>query len=298
MPTVYEPPQDARADFLKDTHTPQWLLALNGTLALAYFFVLAFFFPHGEPVLFWLLIAGEVFHIWQVFTFLYTVWDTTYQAPKDISLQPPVDVFITVAGEPLEIVREVVRAARDMRYRKHRVYILNDSFVAKKEHWREYEALAKQEGVCCITRTTPGGAKAGNINNALRFCEAPLVAVFDADHVPHKDFLSKTVPYFADDSVAFVQTPQYYKNFTTNYLTQSSWEQQQLFFGPICKGKNRLNAATMCGTNMLIARDALVSVGGMCTESIAEDFVTGLLMHARGYKSVYVPEVPPEGPHT
>jgi cellulose synthase/poly-beta-1,6-N-acetylglucosamine synthase-like glycosyltransferase len=41
-----------------------------------------------------------------------------------------------------------------------------------------------------------------------------LVAIFDCDHVPHADFLAKTVPYFADASVAFVQTPQYYKNFS------------------------------------------------------------------------------------
>jgi cellulose synthase (UDP-forming) len=108
-----------------------------------------------------------------------------------------------------------------------------------------------------------------------------LVAIFDADHVPHADFLAKMVAYFTDDKVGFVQTPQFYKNYGVNYLTRSSWEQQELFFGPICKGKNRLNAATMCGTNMLISRKALEEVGGMYTESIAEDFVTGLFMHAK-----------------
>jgi cellulose synthase (UDP-forming) len=121
------------------------------------------------------------------------------------------------------------------------------------------------------------------------------VAIFDADHVPHASFLQKTAGYFIDPAVGFVQTPQFYKNYGENYLTKSSWEQQELFFGPICKGKNRLNAATMCGTNMLISREALEEVGGMCTESIAEDFVTGLLMHSRGYRSIYVPEVLAEG---
>src|SRR6202008_3490247 len=148
----------------------------------------------------------------------------------------------------------------------------------------------------CITRTVPGGAKAGNINNALRHTRSPLIAIFDADHIPHRDFLEKTVGYFgAQEKVGFVQTPQYYKNFAKNYLTQSSWDQQELFFGPICKGKNRLNAATMCGTNMVLSREALHEVGGICTDSIAEDFVTGLFMHAHGYTSVYVPEVLAEG---
>jgi cellulose synthase (UDP-forming) len=47
----------------------------------------------------------------------------------------------------------------------------------------------------------------------------------------------------------------------------------------------------MCGTNMVISRAALAAVGGINTDTIVEDFVTGLYMHARGYKSVYVPEV-------
>jgi cellulose synthase/poly-beta-1,6-N-acetylglucosamine synthase-like glycosyltransferase len=33
----------------------------------------------------------------------------------------------------------------------------------------------------------------------------------------------------------------------------------------------------------------------MSTESIAEDFVTGMFMHEKGYRSVYVPEVLAEG---
>lgn len=286
---------DIRRDFLR-TDSPKALLVFNVVLAIAYFAVLAFLFPVSNKILFWLLIAGEVFHLWQVFTFIYTVWDTSYQLPVPRAYAPPaVDVFITVAGEPVELVKQTIAAARTMRYPNFSVYVLNDGFVAKKENWREIEALAKHMGVHCVTRTVAGGAKAGNINNGLKFSQSPFIACFDADHVPHSDFLLKTVPFFADDAVAFVQTPQFYKNYAENYLTKSSWEQQELFFGPICKGKNRLNAATMCGTNMVIRRSALEEVGGMCTESIAEDFITGLLLHAKGYRSVYVPEVLAEG---
>ncbi|MDB5224762.1 MAG: hypothetical protein JWO43_384 [Candidatus Adlerbacteria bacterium] len=294
--TYYDDPQvgDMRKDFLEGD-SPKGLFLLNAAMAIAYFLALVFLFEVGNRVLFTLLIAGEVFHLWQVLTFLYTVWDTSYKAPTNTSLRSGVDIFITVCGEPVELVEETVRAARLLNYPTYTINILNDGYVAGKDNWRDIEALADRLGVRCITRTVGGGAKAGNINNALRLTENPLVAIFDADHVPHSDFLSKTVPYFGDLNVGFVQTPQFYKNYAENYLTRSSWEQQELFFGPICKGKNRLNAATMCGTNMVIRRSALVEVGGMCTESIAEDFVTGLLMHSKGYTSVYVPEVLAEG---
>src|SRR6185437_16342289 len=280
----------AKTEFLK-TGAPRVLLALNAAMAIAYFLVLTLLFPIGNKVLFGLLITGEVFHIWQVLSFLYTVWETEHTFVRDESFAPPVDVFITVAGEPVELVEKIVAAARAMDYPNFEIHILNDGFVAGKDNWRDIETLAATYGVHCITRTVPGGAKAGNINNALRLTNNPLVAIFDADHVPHPSFLQKTAAYFVDRSVGFVQTPQFYKNYNENYLTKSSWEQQELFFGPICKGKNRLNAATMCGTNMLISRAALLEVGGMCAESIAEDFVTGLLMHAQGYASVYHPEV-------
>src|SRR3989344_5207068 len=70
---LYDQPLNPRTDFLK-TDSPKLLLALNAALAIVYFFVLTFFFPLGNPILFWMLIAGEVFHIWQVLTFIYTVW--------------------------------------------------------------------------------------------------------------------------------------------------------------------------------------------------------------------------------
>lgn len=288
-----------KKEFL-NTNSPKLLLAINSGLALLYLYVITFFFPHGNPFLFTLLIFGEVFHVWQVITYVHTVWETEYEPKKNTRIRPGVDVFITVAGEPIEIVSETVKAAKAMNYPNFKVYILNDGFVAKKDNWQEIETLAQTLGVGCITRRTPGGAKAGNINHAIertakRKSPKPLIAIFDADHVPHSDFLEKTVPYFSDHDLGFVQTPQYYKNNELNDVTRSAWQQQELFFGPICKGKNRLNSVTMCGTNMLIRRRAIIDVGGLCEESIAEDFVTGMFMHEKGWRSVYHPEILAEG---
>lgn len=285
---------DPRTVFF-DNETSRPLMLVNVILALAYFVIIAFVFPSGHPLLFGLLVAGEVFHVFQVVAFIYTIWGTEHSFPSDPSYAPAVDVFITVAGEPEDLVAQTAEAAARMDYPDFKVHLLNDGYVAQKENWQSMELLAKRLGINCITRTEPGGAKAGNINHGLWRTGAPLVAILDADHVPHRDFLAKTVPYMADERVGFVQTPQYYKNYAATYVAQGAWDQQQLFFGPICKGKNRLNSATMCGTNMVIRRQALSDVGGMRTDSIAEDFVTGLLMHARGYRSVYVPEVLAEG---
>jgi cellulose synthase (UDP-forming) len=287
--------EEAKNKFLQ-TKVSKTLILFAALLTVIYFFLITFQFVVSNPFLFGVLIAGEVFHVFQILMLLFTIWDTE-PAPlrKNEFFNRPVDVYITVAGEPIDIVEETVKSALAMDYPDFKVHILNDGYVAKKDNWQEVEGLALQYGINCITRKIPGGAKAGNINHALRTTNNPYIVIFDADHVPHKDFLRKTMPYFADPAVGYVQSPQFYKNYDLNYVTKSAWEQQELFFGPICKGKNRLNSVTMCGTNMVIAREALISVGGMSEDSIAEDFLTGLLIHEKGMKSVYVPEVLAEG---
>jgi cellulose synthase (UDP-forming) len=274
---------------------PKFLIVVNVFVTLFYFLVVSLWFDRANLYLFGFLIASQAFFTWQALTFLATIWDMNWMPRGDITFAEPVDVFITVAGEPVEIVEETVRACLKMDYPDFKIHILNDGYVAKKDNWEEMEQLAKHYAINCITRKKAGGAKAGNINNAIAQTENPFIVIFDADHVPHVDFLRKTMKYFGDKRVGFIQSPQYYKNFRENDVTGGSWEQQELFFGAILKGKNRLNSVTMCGTNMVIRRKAIVQVGGMCDTNIAEDFVTGLFIHQKGWKSVYVPEVLAEG---
>ena len=273
---------------------PKLLTVANIAAAVIYFVAICFFFKVGNYVLFGLLVAGELFHLFQTVGYASTIWRLeTPAAPP--AFDGDVDVCITVAGEPLDIVEITARAALAMDYPNKKIWLLNDSRVAGRDNWADYETLAKKLGIGCITRTVPGGAKAGNINNALKQLKAPYVAIFDADHVPHANFLQATMGHFADAKTGFVQSPQYYANQNVNTIARGAWEQQEIFFGPILKGKQRLGAAFMCGTNMVIRKAALLEAGGMSEQSIAEDFLTSLFIHRLGYKSVYVPEVLAEG---
>lgn len=283
-------------DFLQ-TYIPKYLVIINVIFLCIYFFVITFWFDVSSVLLFTILMVGQTFYFLQGLAHMYTIWDMSYMPAlsKKRVHNYAVDVFVTVAGEPISVIQKTVEAAQNMRYSNFSIFILNDGFVAKKDNWQDVEVLAKKLGVQCITRKIAGGAKAGNINNALTETSAPFIVIFDADHVPEKDFLQNMMGYFADESVGFVQAPQYYKNSSENMVTGAAWEQQQLFFGAICKGKNRLHATTMCGTNMIIKREALVAVGGVCDSNIAEDFITGMFIHEKGWKSVYVPEILAQG---
>jgi cellulose synthase (UDP-forming) len=273
----------------------KFLLFATLVSAIFYFYAIAFLFERGNFILFWVLILGEIFHVWMAMTYIHTIWGNRSSHTFDADFAPEVDVFITVAGEPVDVVEQTARAAKAMDYPSFNIYILNDGLVAKKDNWQEIEALARRLRIKCITRSIPGGAKSGNVNNGLRETNAPLVVLFDADHVPNKNFLKRTVGYFTDPTVGFVQVPQYYGNRDENYITAAAWEQQELFFGAIAKGKDRTNSMFMCGTNMVIRRAAIEKVGGMAEDNIAEDFLTALFIHQKGWKSVYVPEVLSEG---
>ena len=51
-------------------------------------------------------------------------------------------------------------------------------------------------GAHYLTRARNEHAKAGNMNNGLSFSTGELIVVFDADHVPVREFLRETVGYF------------------------------------------------------------------------------------------------------
>jgi cellulose synthase (UDP-forming) len=191
-------------------------------------------------------------------------------------------------------------------------------------------ALQNMDRCRYIARPKPAGqphhAKAGNINYAL-FCgntEGEFVVTLDADHILKPQFLQRVVPYFftfnlelgkyISNRVAFVQTPQDFHNLPKGDPFGHS---AHLFYGPIQQGKDGLNAAFYTGTNAILRREALMSVGikrfsrklrrnqeyidqfeligALATNSITEDMNTAMHLHANGWRSVYHNELLAEG---
>ncbi|WP_239313031.1 MULTISPECIES: glycosyltransferase [unclassified Frankia] len=211
--------------------------------------------------------------------------DAASLLPVALSGQLAVDVLVPVYNEPVDVVEPTLAAAVRMRGAQVHVCLLDDGDNPRMA------ALASRYGVTYITRPDHRGAKAGNLNHALGRTSAPIVVIFDCDHVPHPEFLEATLGYLDDPGVGFVQTPQYYANASTNEVAGTSWAQQALFFGGIARGKDGLGAMFCCGTNIAFRRTALAEVGGFPEDSLTEDFELSIRMHTRGWRSVYVPEV-------
>ncbi|GIG54876.1 hypothetical protein Dac01nite_16280 [Demequina activiva] len=194
-----------------------------------------------------------------------------------------VDVFITVYGEDVEVIRRTATAALAM-HGRHRTWILDDG---RSDEVRD---LAHELGARYVRRLSSGGAKAGNVNHALTLAKAEFFAIFDADFVPDPTFLQETLPFMVDERVAFVQTPQAYDNLHTTVARGAAY-MQAVFYRFIQPGRNRFNAAFCVGTNVLFRRAAIEDVDGICTDSKSEDVWTSLALHERGWRSVFIPEV-------
>lgn len=206
---------------------------------------------------------------------------------------PLVDVLICTYNEDEAILERTITGAMAMDYPNFRVWVLDDG----KREW--LADLTKELGGHYLTRTDNDHAKAGNINNALRHLNGldqrpTFVSVLDADFVPARNFLSRTVSLFHDNTVGIVQTPQHFINpdpIQMNLKTTDIWpDEQRYFFDTLMASKDAWGTAFCCGTSSVLRMDALEKAGWFPTDSVTEDYLVTIRLKQLGFKTVYLNE--------
>jgi cellulose synthase (UDP-forming) len=203
------------------------------------------------------LLAAETYTYLDAWLFGLTVWRLRRRGqPPPAPSGATVDLFITCYDEPVGLVRDTVRAALAVGY-PHRTYVLDDGDSPAMR------AMAEAAGAGYLVRAAewrgrPRHAKAGNLNNALLQTTGEFLLILDADQIPDPRILDRTLGYFGDPRVAFVQTPQWFYNVPPG---DPFGCQAPLFYGPIMQGKDGWNAAFFCGSNAVLRREALMQLG-------------------------------------
>ncbi len=247
---------------------------------------------HTEPALFVLLFGCELFGWVMLLAFSFQAWRVPEPKRPPLGRPRTVDVFVCTYDESLEVLEATLLGCRGITY-PHTTWVLDDG---RRDPVRE---LAERTGARYVTRPDNKHAKAGNINHALGVTRGELMLILDADHVPQPDILDATVGYFENPKLALVQTPHDFGNHDSFQHFETGRHDQSMFFEVILPGKDRHNGAFWCGSATVIRRDALLQVGGVATETIAEDFHTTIKMHSRGWETKYHGETLVQGlaPH-
>ena len=231
----------------------------------------------------WAVYAAETYGLLSVLLHLFMVWRLSVREPPAAPADKSVDVFIPTYNEPVELVRRTLVGALAIDY-PHQTWLLDDG------NRPQMQQLAAELDCRYLARAANTDAKAGNLNNALNHSTAEFIAVFDADHIPNAHFLSRTLGYFTDDKVAFVQCPQEFYNldsYQSRGRGRLRWGEQSLFFRVVQRGKDYWNATMFAGTTAVLRRRALDSVAGFATGTVAEDLHTTLRLQKKGWRSVY-----------
>lgn len=249
----------------------------------------------------WFLFAIEILAFSDILVFLVTMSRYSNRSTEADRLAaaffarpdhewPTVDIFIPTYDEPLDVLERTIVGALALDYPqdKFTVYVLDD----RRRDW--LKAYCAEKGVVHVTRLDNAHAKAGNLNNGLKVSSGAFIAIFDADFVPYRQFLRRTLPLFEETAVGIVQTPQHFFNedpVQSNLSIERIWpDEQRLFFDEMAPSRDAWEVSFCCGSCSIARRKALEAIVGFPTQSITEDLMTTLAMLNKGYKTRYLNE--------
>src|SRR5207302_3451387 len=135
------------------------------------------------------------------------------------------------------------------------------------------------------------GFKSGALNLSLHGHTAPdaeIVGVVDADYLVDPSYLRSVVGYFADPNLAFLQTPQDYREYRGDRYLTACYDAYRYFFATSMPSRNERNSIIFAGTMGLIRRSVLEELGAWNEWVITEDAEASLRILKAGYSGLYI----------
>jgi cellulose synthase/poly-beta-1,6-N-acetylglucosamine synthase-like glycosyltransferase len=238
------------------------------------------------------LISIYAFNVWAM-SLLSIRGKNKIANPATLQSWPGVSIHLPLFNEE-RVARRLLTACVGLDYPREKleISVIDDSTdgttrIAQEFH-KNYPDL-----VSVYHRQERAGFKAGALQLALEKSKGELIALFDADYVPPRDFLKKMVPYlYVNDRIAFVQS-------RWSYLDgQFSWIAKALSLGidvyAFVDQRARYVGnllAHFSGTCGVFRKQAIEEVGGWSPDTSAEDLDLSIRLHLKGWRYVYVPTV-------
>lgn len=195
------------------------------------------------------------------------------------------------------VVERLIRAVVNIDYpqKLHDIQILDDSTDETRDIVAhlvdEYRAMGFT--IEQIIRNTRNGFKAGALHEGLQKAEGEFLAIFDADFIPDKDFLYRTIPFFYQrEKVALVQTRWGHanKNYSLLTIVQSIGIDGHFI---IEQGARTWNGLYMNfnGTAGIWKKEAIIDAGGWHCDTLTEDLDLSYRAQLKGWQTKFLFDV-------
>ncbi len=259
-------------------------MSLPQTLILvSYFFILSILAIYG----------------WHRYYLVYLYMKNKGQAPKPLpapSVLPPVTIQLPIFNE-MYVADRLIAAVCEMDYPKEllEIQVLDDSTdetqdiaeLAVRRH------AARGFNIRYLHRVDRRGYKAGALEAGLKEASGEFIAIFDADFIPSRDFLMRTLPYFeTDEKVGMVQARWGHINQDYSLLTKIQSILLDAHFVLEHGGRNRAGCFfNFNGTAGVWRRTAIDSAGGWQHDTLTEDLDLSYRAQLRGWRFIFLPDV-------
>ncbi|NCS87892.1 MAG: glycosyl transferase family 2 [Ignavibacteria bacterium CG2_30_36_16] len=193
----------------------------------------------------------------------------------------------------LYVVERIIDTTCEIEYPKDKfeIQVLDDStdetvnivagIVEKKQ--------AEGFNIYHIRRDSRKGFKAGALREGLKSAKGVFIAIFDADFIPKKDFLKKTLSFFTDDKVGMVQTRWEHLNGDYSILTKA---QALALDGHFVIEQSVRNKAgffiNFNGTGGVWRKSCILDAGNWQDDTLTEDLDLSYRAQLNGWRFVFL----------
>lgn len=143
-----------------------------------------------------------------------------------------------------------------------------------------------------VHRTDRSGFKAGALENGLKTCTGEFILILDADFVPTRDILQRTIHFFTDPKIGMIQTRWGHLNRTYSLLTrlQAMFLDGHLLLEQTARSRSG-RFFNFNGTAGLWRRSAIETAGGWQHDTLTEDLDLSYRAQLQGWRFIFMPDL-------
>src|SRR3954467_11743945 len=250
-------------------------------------------------VLYFFVLSILAIYGWHRYYLVYLYTKHKDQAPvqpSELHVLPRVTVQLPIFNE-MYVADRLIDAVCELDYPSDllEIQVLDDSTdettsiaaLAVRRH------AARGADIRYLHRVDRTGYKAGALEAGLAEATGEFIAIFDADFIPPKDFLKRTLPYFGTDSrIGMVQARWGHINQDYSLLTKIQSILLDAHFVLEHGARNRSGCFfNFNGTAGVWRREAIGSAGGGQHDTLTEDLDLSYRAQLQGWRFVFLPDV-------